>query len=53
MEDALNVPTVMILLYNSSIVSAISGVLPEVTFTILLTLCFLSPGLILSGEYPQ
>ena len=26
---------------------------PEITLTIFLTVCFLSPGLILSGEYPQ
>jgi hypothetical protein len=31
----------------------ISGVEPAVTFFILVTVCFLSPGLIRSGEYPH
>ena len=37
-------------LYKSSTTCAISSVEPEVTFLILATVCFLSPGLILSGE---
>ena len=40
------------ILYNSSIVVAISGVEPEVTFLISLIYDLLSPGLILSGLYP-
>ena len=50
---ALCVPATMISLYNSSTSVAISGVEPAVTFLILTILCFLSPGLIRSGEYPQ
>ena len=40
-------------LYKSLIRTAISGVDPDVTFKILSTVCCLSPGLILSGEYPK
>jgi len=39
-------------LYSSSTFVAISGVLPAVTFSIFVTVCSLSPGLIRSGEYP-
>ena len=46
------VPAVIILLYNASTFSPISGVEPEVTFKIFSTVCSLSPGLIRSGEYP-
>ena len=48
--DALWVPAVIILLYISSMKSAISGVEPLVTFKIFVTECSLSPGLIRSGE---
>jgi len=51
--DALCVPATIIDLYNSSISVAISGVDPEVTFKILVTVRSLSPGLIRSGLYPQ
>ena len=47
------VPAVIILAYSSSTFLPISGVLPEVTFSIFVTVCSLSPGLILSGLYPQ
>ena len=47
------VPALIISLYSSSISVATSGVEPDVTFFILVIVCFLSPGLILSGEYPQ
>ncbi|MNE28731.1 hypothetical protein D3C80_1221830 [compost metagenome] len=53
MLGALCVPAVMILAYNASIQSATSGVEPEVTFMIFVKVFTLSPGLILSGEYPQ
>lgn len=39
--------------YSSSTISAILGVDPEVIFSIFVTVCSLSPGFILSGEYPQ
>jgi len=39
-------------LYKSSTFLPISGVEPDVTFNIFSTVCSLSPGLILSGEYP-
>lgn len=39
-------------LYNSSTFTPISGVEPDVTFNIFSTVCSLSPGFILSGEYP-
>ena len=47
--EALWVPTVTISLYKSSTKSAILAVDPEVIFLIFETVCFLSPGLILSG----
>ena len=50
---ALCVPATIICWYKLSISIATSGVDPEVIFLIFLNLCFLSPGLILSGEYPQ
>ena len=46
-------PAVIILLYKLSTKSAILGVEPEVIFLIFDIVCFLSPGLILSGLYPQ
>ena len=46
------VPAVIIDLYNSSICLAELVLDPDVTFNIFSTVCFLSPGLILSGEYP-
>ena len=39
--------------YKSSIISAISGLDPDVILTIEDKVFFLSPGLILSGLYPQ
>jgi hypothetical protein len=39
-------------LYNSFTLIPVSGVEPAVIFNILSTVCSLSPGLILSGEYP-
>ena len=48
--DAKCVPAVIISLYKSSTCLAISGVDPEVTLSIFVTVCSLSPGLILSGE---
>lgn len=50
---ALWVPAEIISLYKLSTIVAISGVEPEVTFLIFVILCSLSPGFILSGEYPQ
>ena len=50
--DALKVPAVIIELYSRSIVSAASGVEPDVTLSILVIVCCLSPGFILSGLYP-
>ncbi len=47
------VPAVIILAYSSSTFLPISGVEPAVTLSIFVTVCSLSPGLILSGEYPQ
>ena len=41
------------IIHVSSTNSAISGLDPEVTFLICVTVCSLSPGLIRSGEYPQ
>ena len=41
------------LAYSSSTRLAILGVEPEVTFLIVVSVFNLSPGLILSGEYPQ
>ena len=52
MEDALNVPAVMIVLYTKSTSSEVSGFEPDVTLTMSRNLKRLSPGLILSGEYP-
>ena len=53
MLAALKVPAEIIDLYKLSINLAISGFDPEVTFLILVNVFTLSPGLILSGEYPQ
>ena len=50
---AIWVPAVIILAYNELTICAISGVEPEVTFLILVNVFTLSPGFILSGEYPQ
>ena len=50
MEGALYVPAVITDLYKRSTFSATSGVDPEVTFKILVTVCNLSPGFVLSGE---
>ena len=50
---ALWVPTVIISLYNLSITLAILGVDPDVIFLTFEIVCSLSPGLILSGLYPQ
>ena len=50
MELALCVPAVIIERYKSSTIVAISGVEPDVTFKIFVTLCSLSPGLMRSGE---
>ena len=44
------VPAVITLAYKSSTFFPISGVDPAVTFSILSTVCNLSPGLIRSGE---
>ena len=46
-------PAVIISLYNLSTISVASLVEPEVTFLILEIVCFLSPGFIRSGLYPQ
>ena len=53
MLAALKVPAVIIELYKSSTKEATSGVDPEVTFLIVVKVFTLSPGTILSGEYPQ
>ncbi len=47
---ALCVPAIIISWYSSSTSVAILGVEPAVTFLMLTILCFLSPGLIRSGE---
>ena len=52
-ELVIYVPALIIDLYNLSIVKAVLFVEPDVNFVILLILYFSSPGLILSGEYPQ
>ena len=52
-EETLYVPALIIFLYMESILLAASSVEPEVTFLILTKVFTLSPGLILSGEYPQ
>ena len=52
-EGALYVPASIIVPYSLSTLSATSGVDPEVTFLIFVRVFTLSPGLILSGEYPQ
>ena len=49
-DEALNVPAVVIDLYKRSIFSAISGVDPDVTFLMVVKVLILSPGTILSGE---
>ena len=46
------VPAFITDLYKLSTLTPTSGVEPEVTFKIFSTVWFLSPGLILSGEYP-
>ena len=46
-------PAIIISLYKLSIKSKIFGVEPDVIFLIFEIVCFLSPGLILSGLYPQ
>jgi hypothetical protein len=51
--EALYVPATIIDLYNLSTISAISGVDQDVTLTIFVKVFILSPGFILSGEYPQ
>ena len=51
--EAMYVPATIMDLYRSSTFLATSGVEPEVTFIILVTVCTLSPGLMRSGEYPQ
>jgi hypothetical protein len=48
--SVLYVPARIISLYSSSTSEAISGVEPEVIFKILVIVCFLSLGLIRSGE---
>ena len=50
---AIWVPAGIIELYSLSIIFATSGFDPEVTFLILVSEFILSPGTILSGEYPQ
>ena len=50
---ALKVPAVIIELYKSSTKLAISGFDPDVTFFMVVKVFTLSPGTILSGEYPQ
>ena len=52
MVGAKCVPAVMTDLYKASTFSPTSDVDPEVTFNIFSTVCSLSPGLILYGEYP-
>ena len=52
MVGAKCVPAIITDLYKSSTSFPISGVEPEVTFNIFSTVCSLSPGFILSGEYP-
>jgi len=52
MLGALCVPAVMMEEYNLSTRSAISGVEPDVTFLMLISVFTLSPGLIRSGLYP-
>ena len=51
--DALYVPALIIEPYILSIISATSSVEPEVIFRIVVSLFFLSPGFMRSGEYPQ
>ena len=46
------VPAIITDLYKLFTFKPTSGVEPEVTFNIFSTVCSLSPGLILSGEYP-
>ena len=52
-ELARSVPAVIIEAYRLFTILPISGVDPEVTFLILVKVLTLSPGFILSGEYPQ
>ena len=52
MDGAKCVPASITERYKSSTICPIAGVEPEVTFKIFSTVCFLSPGLIRSGEYP-
>ena len=51
-DGAKCVPAVITDLYNSLTFTPISGVEPAVILRILSTVCSLSPGFILSGEYP-
>ena len=50
---ALKVPAVIIELYNLSTNLATFGFDPDVTFLMVVKVFTLSPGTILSGEYPQ
>ena len=52
-DFATYVPASIIDEYSLSINLVTEGVEPDTTFTIFSIVCFLSPGLILSGEYPQ
>ena len=52
-EGARYVPAWIILLYKSSTIFAVFWFEPEVTLTIFERVFTLSPGFILSGEYPQ
>ncbi len=50
---ALYVPVIMIDLYTASTASEISSVDPDVIFRLVVSLLFLSPGLMRLGEYPE
>jgi hypothetical protein len=50
---ALKVPAVIIELYKSLTKLVILGVDPDITFLMVVKVFTLSPGTILSGDYPQ
>ena len=52
MDETLYVPAAMTMSYTSAITSSDSRSIPETIFVMFSSLCFLSPGLIRSGEYP-
>ena len=49
-DDALCTPAVTTLAYSAATFSSVSGVSPETTFVIFVSVCSLSPGLMRSGE---